>query len=190
MRITSLLILGLLLSHCSYEPAEPGLCKLNCGKAIVGGNDTAFRIQKKSLDQDVVCPAAAAGQDIEDPFIAQFVVGEAFKDVRQGEEVEEIRPVPNISFEAIVNGLRSEDPARSPNVTQTNGVFAPARYKGIATPLSNWCSDTCGVATVEVFGRCPGPGGTTELSIQIHSGALYPDDQNTAKFNVSTLEPE
>lgn len=192
MRALTLLFIGLLVSHCSYEPAEPGLCKLNCKKASITGSDSVFRIVKKSLDQNVTCGPESAGQDLSEPFVAQFVVGESFQGnaTGGGEAAEELRPVPFASFEPIVNGLRSEDPARSPNVTQVGDTFTPARYKGIVTPKDNWCSDTCGVATVEVYGRCPAQGAESAVTVQIHSGALYSDDENTAVFTVNTLEPE
>ncbi len=191
MRVASLLLIGLMAAQCSYESAEPGLCKLNCSKSIITGSDSVFAIKKKSLDQTVTCAADAAGQDLAEPFVAQFVIGEAFPGLPKGTETpQEFRPVPYISFEPIVNGLRSEDPARSPNVTQVGNVFTPARYKGIVTPKDNWCTDTCGVATVEVFGRCPGQGAESAVTIQIHSGSLYNDQENTAIFTVNTLEPD
>ncbi len=187
MRRLILTLVAIISASCQYEPEQPGLCKLSCSKAAITGNDAAIQIQRKSSDLALTCSAAAEGQDIEEPFVAQFLIGEVFTGVT--DDTEEIRPIPSVSFEPIVNGLRSDDPTRSPNTTIVNNQITPARYKGIVTPKDNWCTDTCGVATIEVFARCPPTGATSELTVQIHSGANFSDDENTATFTVSTLEP-
>jgi len=166
---------------CSYKPEDPGLCKLNCSSAIIGSNDVPLSLTLKSSTNAVTCSANAAGQVINDPFFAQFLVAEAF-DV--GGDVPGQRPVPFISVEPIVNGLRSDLPEHNPNVEINGDIFTPARYKGIITPKDNWCSDTCGVITVEVAAVCPPAGASSDISIQMHSGALYSD---IATFTTTTL---
>jgi hypothetical protein len=167
---------------CSYKPEDPGLCKLNCSSAIIGSNDVPLSMKLQSATNSVTCSAAAAGQVINDPFFAQFLVAEAFD---AGGDTPGQRPVPFISIEPIVNGLRSDLPEHNPNVEINGNIFTPARYKGIITPKDNWCSDTCGVVTVEVAAVCPPPGSSSEISIQMHSGALYSD---IATFITTTLD--
>ena len=97
-----------------------------------------------------------------------------------------IVPVPTVSMEPVISGIMSDNPEHNPNVVIENGVFTPARYKGIVTPQENWCSDACGVVTMEVFADCPEVGETTEVKAQVHTGALFSDE---ATVQVTTQEP-
>ncbi len=171
-----------LVLGCSYKPEDPGLCKLNCSSAIIGSNDVPLSLKLQSATNSVTCSAAAAGQVISDPFFAQFLVAEAFD---AGGDTPGQRPVPFISVEPIVNGLRSDLPEHNVNVDINGNIFTPARYKGIITPKDNWCSDTCGVVTIEIAAVCPPAGSSSEISIQMHSGALYSD---IATFTTTTLD--
>ncbi len=171
------------LTACSYKPEDPGLCKLNCSNAIIAGNDTPMSLTLQTSTQSIACPAGAAGQPLTDPLFMQFLVAEAFNN---GGDVAGQRPVPFISVEPIVNGLRSDLPKDNPNVEINGDVFTPARYKGILTPKDNWCSDSCGIITVEVAAACPPAGSSSDLSVQLHSGALYSVDP--AVFTISTLD--
>ncbi len=182
MRYLILLCLSLAAAHCAYKPEDAGLCKLNCSSAIIGGNDSPMAIELKTGVSDLSCSLAAGarGEVYPDPLLAQFNAVEKFDDGTDGGGK---RPVPFLSFEPIVNGSRSELPVHNPNVTITDNVFTPARYKGIATLKSNWCTDTCGVGTLEVFAVCPPPGKSSQIGMQIHSGALYSE---IAVFNIST----
>jgi len=140
-------------------------------------------ITLKTATQNIACPSGAAGQAISDPLFVQFLVAEAFNN---GGEVAGQRPVPNISIEPIVNGLRSDLPEHNPNVEINGNIFTPARYKGIITPKDNWCTDSCGIVTVEVAAACPPAGSSSDLSVQMHSGALYSVDP--AVFTISTQD--
>ena len=51
-----------LASGCSFEPEDPGLCKLNCSSAIIGSNDVPLSFSLKSTTNAVTCAAGAAGQ--------------------------------------------------------------------------------------------------------------------------------
>jgi hypothetical protein len=182
LRYVLLVTLINLGAGCAYKPEDPGLCKLNCSSAVIGSNDLPLSMSLQSATNNVTCSAASAGQVISDPFFAQFLVSEAFD---AGVDQPGKRPVPFISVEPIVNGLRSDLPEHNPNVEINGNIFTPARYKGIITPKDNWCSDTCGVVTIEVAAVCPPPGSTSEISIQMHTGALYSD---VATFTTTTLD--
>jgi len=127
----SLINLG---AGCSYKPEDPGLCKLNCSSAIIGTNDIPLSMTLQSTTNSVTCAAGSAGQVISDPFFAQFLVAEAFD---SGSDTPGQRPVPFISVEPIVNGLRSELPEHNPNVGFNGNVFSPARDKCIHTLTVN-----------------------------------------------------
>lgn len=167
---------------CSVKPDDPGLCKLNCAKAVIAGNDIGMKIEFTTTPVAVSCPAAAGGQPLTDAFFVQFLVSEEFDN---GTDVKGHRPVPNVSIEPITDGSRSDLPAHNPNVAISGTFYNPERYKALITPKDNWCTDSCGVVSLEVFGQCPAPGGNTELGVQIHTGALY---SNEMVFPINTLE--
>ena len=174
-----ILILGVLIAACSEKPEDPGLCKLNCGSAIIGPIESQIELMAQSAG--VTCAAGAAGQSLTDPFTFYYRVTETF----DNDGTEKILPKPSVSVEPIVNGLMSELAIHNPNVTIDGNVFTPARYKGIITPSSNWCSDACGVVTMEVFAVCPPAGETSNVNMQIHSGALFSD---SASVTVQTQD--
>ena len=95
------------------------------------------------------------------------------------------QPVPYASIEPVVNGIMSDEETDNPNSPLIDGVRVPIRYQGIATPSSDWCSDSCGVVGVEVAFRCPAAGETAQNTVQIHSGALFSKPVN---INVTTEE--
>lgn len=174
MKFLYLIIPSFILGACQFTPEEPGLCKLNCGSAIIGGNDSTMTIALKTAAPATACRVDQVGQTI-GPFTAQFVIGEKFDD---GTPNGGLRPVPNISIEPLLNGLRP---------TLNNENDADDRYKGILTPKSNWCSDSCGVISLQVASICPPVNGNNDLSIQVHSGALYSDE---ATFTITTPEDD
>ncbi len=172
----SMIFLGLtFISACSYQPEEPGQCRLICGGAIIGGNNPEFSIVLKTAVIQTECGTTLAGSPV-GPYRTEFLIGEAIKD--QNGNSAGVRPVPNISIEPIIVGSR-------PTVSNEND--ADSRYKGLLTLKDNWCSDACGVVTLDTVGLCPGAGASDQLSIQIHSGALFSDPAN---FQITTKAPE
>lgn len=176
-------IFGLMLLQvsCSVEPTDPGLCELNCSKAYIGPIEA--EIETVHVTQDVVCAAASALTAFNDPILFQFRVSELV----QLESGQQRVPLRNVSIEPIVFGLRSEEPQHNPNVEEIEaGVFSPARYKGIVTPSSNWCSDACGVVSLEIVPLCPAQGESNGVSVLVHSGPLYSPEYS---LEVSTEDP-
>jgi hypothetical protein len=174
VRILVLALSSWTFAACSYSPADPGQCKLQCNNSIIMGNDPVFSVRLKSAIPSFSCGATKAGSPI--PGIrADFLTGEAILD--QGGMEVAIRPVPNISVEPLVIGA----------VATVEGAEADSAYRGIATPRENWCSDACGVTSIQVVGLCPDAGTTSDLTIQLHSGAVYSE---VAKFPIETRVPE
>ncbi|SME93289.1 hypothetical protein [Pseudobacteriovorax antillogorgiicola] len=158
---------AILLYSCSEEPEDPGLCNLNCSSAIIGPIEGSIEIMAQS--SGVTCAAGAQLTALNDPLTFYFRMIETF----DNDGTDKILPKPSVSIEPIVNGLMSEEAIHNPNVVIDGDTFTPARYKGIITPSSNWCTDACGVATIEVFPLCPPAGETSTVNVQIHSGALF-----------------
>ncbi len=165
------------LASCSYTPEDPGQCKLQCSKAIIVGNEPVFSMKLKSAIPATMC--GPKNLDAEEsrrvPIRADFLIGESILD-QTGQEIA-VRPVPNISVEPVIIG------AVAPGI---NAETSP-NYQGIQTPRNNWCSDACGVVSLSVVGRCPEIDTTSDVTVQLHSGALYSEP---ATFSISTKDPE
>lgn len=174
------LLAALLQGACSYKPEDPGQCKLVCSGAVIAGNDEAgdglqvMKILSKGVTPAVECPTAMASMPV-GTYRSIWVVGEALLN-QEGKEVG-FRPTPSISVEPLIVGARA---------VVENGEKDPA-YQGVVTPRSNWCSDACGVVSLDTVPLCPGAGSSTEYSVQIHSGALFSDK---AIYGLSTKEAE
>ena len=170
-----------MFTTCSVSPEEtPGLCSLSCGSAKIGGSDPTMKIVANSpVTQSFTCNAGSANQPI-NPTLIYFTVAKSIEEVRNDgaadnpvEATTYNQPVPFVSIEPVVNGLLSDEDSDNPNAPRVDGVRRPIRYQGVATPASDWCSDSCGVVGVEVAFRCPGVGETQVNTVQVHSGALF-----------------
>lgn len=169
MKVIYLILVSLIYVSCSQEPSNPGLCALSCQGSIIGPNEA--RIEPVFQPEAIFCTPSLAEQPMPEPLLVQFSVTDVANDpIRGGER---IIPLPSVSFEPLVNGARSPLQEHNPNVEINNGVFTPVRYKGILTPISNWCTDTCGIAAVEVVPVCPAVGQSSSIAIGIHSGAAF-----------------
>jgi len=174
-------VLITLLTACSEEPEDPGLCSLNCNKAIIGPIEA--QILAVQATQNIVCPASLALGPVPDPLLFQFVISSTYDTII--DPTSKQMPLPSVSIEPIALGLRSSLPEHNPNVSINGNIFTPARYKGIVTPASNWCSDSCGVVAVELVALCPPPGESSDITVQIRTGSLFSEPYNVT---VSTVD--
>lgn len=165
--------LAFVLNACeatSTIPADAGLCSLNCSEAIIGPVEGVILAQNEGAS--ITCSAPAANEPLSDPFTYYWVLSDQVPDPANP-EVTRTAPIPTVSIEPVISGSMSELEQHNPNVVIDGTTFTPARYKGIITPKTNWCSDACGVITIEVFPVCPPQGQATEVVAQVHSGALF-----------------
>lgn len=172
-RLVLALNLGILtLAACSVKPDEPGLCALKCGGAIIGPADPGVKIIKKTKDPQITCDKGlAAPQDFR-PIQVQFQVVEEVDGATgtgggdQPSSNKPVRGIPFISIEPVVTGAVSQ-------TTFPEGGENDSRYAGLRTARSNWCSDSCGLVSVELVPTCLTAGSVSTVNVQVHSGALY-----------------
>ncbi len=170
------------LAACSNNPENPGLCALNCDSAMIGPSDGRFMAVGAGISY--VCPLGQGGQPVTDPIMLKFravsgaeQVEEAAEKTVSGELADNITtPLSSISFEPIVNGSLSAQPEHNPNVEINGDVLTPAKYKGILTESNEFCTDTCGVASLEIVPLCPPAGQSSEVKVYAMSGALSSDE--------------
>lgn len=195
--------LNLFACSAGDDAASPGLCELRCSGAKIAGNDARFRYMGGLIDPEqgiatkldcsgVLLPSGKNGVEYLGPvtlqFMAESIRGLRYKnpfdtpsdvDARDSADDSEGKlwsPLAGIAFEPIMlRGLMAGDRTSTENATvDANGQVSPYKYAGIVTPKSEWCTDTCGVATIEVWPICIADS-SNSIQMVIHSGGLYAD---------------
>jgi hypothetical protein len=85
-------------------------------------------------------------------------------------------PASGIGFEPVVYGSMALDKTVA-DFKGSDGNVNPAKYGGIVTPPSEWCSDSCGVMTFDVWPNCVKGGQNVTTSVL--SGGVSKDVPNT-----------
>jgi hypothetical protein len=158
------------VNGCGVRPeGRGGQCELSCSKAVIGSN----RLKIKPINDGAVTVQCAGTftdtKPLDGPILVQFVAYDVVgTDSRTGEP--RMVPVSNISIEPLVTGLMDYE-ATNAELREGNSSSA-FRYSGIVTKSSEWCSDACGVVSLEVQPLCVS-GATNEVSVQVHSGSLH-----------------
>lgn len=166
--------------------SETALCELRCGNAIIG-DSTNHLLTAISPSRNVVCSGLGS---TERPFPGLFTVEDtsAASSIFDGGEPSP-RRTPGISLRPIVDGNLDACATHPSNGTVEDMGTAgcsvdPFEVHGISTPRADWCTDTCGVATLQYVPFCSGIEGTTVIRAQ--SGGLFSDNGVTIEY--STVE--
>ncbi len=144
-----LLLVVLASVACSGQPeSEDNLCTLDCSNASFGAPE--FVIEPILKPSDTECPKVGSGgvqytNGMYDPGVAVTVRFRVYKKETGLDGKEKLSAKGNISLNPVISGYFS---AKYPDDSEE------ARYKGLATPKSDWCTDRCGVATFEVYPVC------------------------------------
>ena len=149
-KIFMLACIEMLIQGCGTKPDEGGKCALQCGDAIIGANDPSFKIETWAQNTKISCSRELAGQKLQKyptslKFLAYRDLGPAGGGAKQ--------PVPSMAFSANSSGSMLE----------------------AVTPKGDWCSDACGVMTVDFVPTCPQSGSVFDVSVFVNSGALKSD---------------
>ncbi len=165
-------MLSLLLQVCGAEPdpSSVGNCTLSCASAKIAAHDARIRFFGTNA-LSVACQGAGSGVNYPGSIPIQFVIEQAQPAklpaaTLPGETaptplVPDVGiPAPSVSFEAsILSGIMGP----------SNPDDDSAKYKGIVTSQSEWCTDSCGVGIIEVVPLCFGT--SNVVTLQIHSGS-------------------
>lgn len=174
------------LMGCAAKPenAPSGACTLSCGNARVG----AAEFSVKRLNVSPLNLRCTAGQPLTAPVTVRYRVTQPVGPNFQGTqanagaaagadqaaanaaEVATI-PVASLGFDPVVYG----DMAFSKTAEEfknSNNEVNPVRYAGVVTPPSEWCSDSCGVMTFEIWPNCVDQG-EVKAAVQV-GGAQVP----------------
>lgn len=206
------------LYFCSAEPEadRPGSCKLDCGSAKIAGSE--FKITPLTQVGDVECGIVADGaySEVSKPVLTKFLVTAprikavpkpiASSDDTGDDNVlptdfeDTEAPVGGVSFQPIVYGALSPGKTNAENADVSAGsgdvdpllnfVVTPAQFSGIVTPKSEWCSDTCGVMSLEIWPLCIGGDSSNNVRVFLMSGgASSGANGSSVEFNVVSESP-
>lgn len=102
-------------------------------------------------------------------------------------------PVNNISIQPFVIGPVYEYATNDENATvkrdeatKTATEVTPYKFAGVVTPKSQWCSDGCGVITMEVHFECLA-GASAGTGVAIQSGSIMSEYQS---FDIKHVKPD
>lgn len=178
--------LCLFLVSCAGRPSAsmPGLCTLNCKQqAYVSPSDKILPLTKDSQEVDIACDGKFDAQgmlSMAGPITVQFKIVSPAESSSENEHPRSWEmPRAGATFEPSVSGSVDSEKTDVENVTESsdengNVTRTPYRYFGIVTPKSQWCTDTCGVGTVEVWPMCI-KGKENAILVNVHSGVLSMD---------------
>lgn len=165
---------------CAVEPEAGNVCKLQCDTGVkIPSND--MRIRFLSGEGGALSLSCFENAEVDYPLRVplKFVVekprftlpaenttgadGTVGGAVPGAEEAAQWVPVSNIGFEPILEAghaaARGED-----NIDED-------RYKGILTSETLWCTDSCGIGSIEVKPTCK-TGGTNSVVYRVTAGGL------------------
>ena len=171
-RILPILALAVLGIACGGTPeaGQNGTCILECGSPVVAPTNLTIEPLDPGVQRSIDCNGT---EDIlQNP---QFVRFRAYTRLpgSEGDSADDIIPVGGLGFEPWITGLgellsfeKTADEFRN----DAEATVVPPRFRGVETPSSEWCSDTCGVMTYEFRIQCGQ--GSGSLSAGIAAGSV------------------
>ena len=167
------IILG--LSACGASPeGDPGQCPLKCSNAKIG-DALKMKVTPINVPDSYSC-IGAGGVPFERPVVLTFRVTNTVSSAPyDGKSSEVDLPVGGLSFLAQTSGGVFYAPGTSTdNGSLVDDKWQPPEYTGIATPKKEWCTDACGVLTIQVWPSCPPAGTKINGTVNVRSGSLAP----------------
>ena len=194
----SLIGLILTLASCSAQPegGTGGACKLSCSGSRIGGAEFKIVALQPALTLACVGDFSAKSEvALGSPITVRYKIyqdvvttfpspaangggnaGGGAASTDPGNTNPLTLPAASIGFEPVVYGSMALDKTVA-DFRGSDGNVNPAKYGGIVTPPSEWCSDSCGVMTFEVWPNCVKGG--QQVTAGVLSGAVSKDVPKT-----------
>lgn len=189
LKISMFFISALLYMGCSVGPEDttPGSCSLDCSKARIGGAEFVIKPFTGLAERSMVCKSSFPNgftEPLSKPEVFKFTVERQImkSTIIEGGKVKEeaqSTPVANISILPIISGALYAEATHVDNDVANNPT-----YSGIRTPKSEWCSDTCGTVSLEVWPLCVQKA-ENNVTVVVQSGSA-----NSEPAIMSILNPE
>ena len=155
------------VSNCGKSPdPETGECPRDCSKALEGSSQWKVKLISQE-EVSISCAAATAAGRV----TARFLVYEEKEQQTSGGSTSASKvqfPKAGVAFvPMIIGGLSASSGAAE--------FAADPNYGGVVTPRADWCTDSCGVATLTFVPQCPDLEATTTVNAMILSGGAAPE---------------
>jgi hypothetical protein len=152
-------VLTIALWGCSApEDENAGYCRLSCSETSLAASN--YKIAPRIVPDDFACTAAEVDEAVSGNI--KWLITAPIDRIGGGSSAEVERSA--IGFNVSFGG--------SPKFTDTTPAVNTDEpgHLGVITPQSEWCSDSCGLATVAVTGTCSADK-DIDYSISLNSGA-------------------
>ncbi len=151
-----------MILSCSAEPQGQGFCAISCSGETIAPSDYKIEFIGKGEDLALSCEGIQTGNPYpsEVPLRFRFLKKVPTK---KGDSTttDTYTPVSGIDYEVVVVSGR---------MAQDNPTDPAAKYRGILTPMEEWCTDSCGVGGIDLLPTCLDDDQT--VSILVRSGAV------------------
>lgn len=163
---------------CGASPeGDPGQCPLKCSGSKIG-DALNMKVTPINVPEAYTC-VGAGGVPFERPVVLTFRVTNTVPAAPYDGSLNTTKdlPVGGLSFLAQTSGgVFYAAGTSTENGSLVDDKWQPPEYTGIATPKKEWCTDACGILTVQVWPVCPPAGTKLNGTVNIRSGALAPTD--------------
>ena len=176
--------IGLACSSAT-EVEQPGTCSLSCNVPKAGSVEMKIEPLLGTNEVALACSAdftnnkfVPVGGPIQVKYkIYQEVEGPQVDDANKGGDNQGAQnggrttvPVSGIGFEPVVYGSMAVEKTNEEHRPGGGNEVTPFKYAGIVTPKAEWCSDSCGVITYEVWPNCA-QGKSNKITAGVAAGA-------------------
>lgn len=141
------------------EDENTGYCRLSCSETSLAASN--YKIASRIVPDDFACTAAEVNEAV--PISVNWLITSQVDRIGgTGGSAEVERS--GIAFNVYFGGG-----PKFIDTTPAGNTDEPG-HLGVITPQSEWCSDSCGLATVKVTGTCSADK-NIDYSVQLNSGA-------------------
>ena len=179
------------------EKETPGQCKISCSGAKAGAYEFVLTPMQGDINFDCGKYYAEGetwrtlGTDVVLKFSLTNEVSDVALDSGKFVETKKKVPVGNIKFTPQILGVMDADFTDPENGKKVDSFQTdPSGYAGIRTPKSEWCTDSCGVATLKIRPVCV-RGGVNEVTVDLKTGAgPNPEESKPSKVIMTSPSEE
>ncbi len=178
------ILITILIATCSAQTSDLNQCQIDCSTARIPGQEMFIK-NLTGGDITYACNTKAV-VSVNTPATLTFGFYYPTLDSTTGTTAgatssTKKTPVGGVKFVPTILGTLSPE--------KTNPEFAKnPKYFGVNTPSSEWCSDSCGIAQIDVSAICVGVDNT--VTIGMRAGAAVNNEAGTQEFvKITTKAP-
>ena len=157
LRLATILLISLLVATCAADQDSPGFCSLSCDAPKMPSVDSEIVFLGFEDTNEITLHCQG---NLDQPYPAEIAL--RFRVQQKKSKIKSILPSDGQTTETAtdseaiipISGISFEPTVISGSTTSNNPDDSSAKYRGILTPQSEWCTDSCGVGAVDVLPEC------------------------------------